>query len=122
MIIRILGEGQFRLDDNLLDRVNKIDNQIVNHVSQGNKNEYAKDLANLISTVKELAEPLDPVEILPSDIIIPQSDMSFEEARTGVLRRGPDQGLSRSEDIKNTKRGAIYFQYFLKYLSTKGES
>ena len=37
MIIRILGDGQFRLDDNLLDRVNKIDNKIVNHVSKGNK-------------------------------------------------------------------------------------
>ena len=49
MIIRILGDGQFRLDDNLVDRVNKIDNKIVKHVSQGNKEEYARDLANLIS-------------------------------------------------------------------------
>ena len=92
MIIRILGEGQFRLDDNLLDRVNKIDNQIVIHVSNGNKEEYAKDLVNLISTVKELAEPLDPVEILPSDIIIPQSDMSFEEARQVFCNEGLIKG------------------------------
>jgi hypothetical protein len=92
MIIRILGDGQFRLDDNLLDRVNKIDNQIVNHVSKGNKAEFAKDLANLISTVKELAEPLDPVEILPSDIIIPQYDMSFEEARKVFCNEGLIKG------------------------------
>jgi hypothetical protein len=92
MIIRILGDGQFRLDDNLLDRVNKIDNQIVNHVSHGNKDEFAKDLANLISTVKELAEPLDPVEILPSDIIIPQSDMSIEEARQVFCGEGLIEG------------------------------
>ena len=92
MIIRILGEGQFRLDDNLLDRVNKIDNQIVIHVSKGNKEEYAKDLVNLISTVKELAEPLDAVEILPSDIIIPQSDMSFEEARQVFCNEGLIKG------------------------------
>ncbi len=92
MIIRILGDGQFRLDDNLLDRVNKIDNQIVNHVSHGNKDEFAKDLANLISTVKELAEPLDPVEILPSDIIIPQSDMSLEEARQVFCGEGLIEG------------------------------
>jgi hypothetical protein len=81
MIIRILGEGQYKLDESLLDRVNKIDNQIVNHVSHNNKDEFAKDLVNLISTIKELAEPLDPAEILPSDIIIPPSDLSFEEAR-----------------------------------------
>jgi hypothetical protein len=92
MIIRILGDGQFRLDDNLLDRVNKIDNKIVSHVSQGNRKEYAEDLANLISTVKELAEPLDPVEIIPSDIIIPPSDLSFEEARQVFCREGLIKG------------------------------
>ena len=92
MIIRILGEGQFQLDEKLLDRVNKIDNQIVKHVTSGNKVEFAKDLANLISTVKELAEPLDPVEILPSDIIIPQSDMSFEEARQVFCGEGLIKG------------------------------
>ena len=92
MIIRILGDGQFRLDDNLVDRVNKIDNKIVKHVSQGNKEEYAKDLANLISTVKELAEPLDPVEILPSDIIIPPSDLSFEDARKVFCDEGLIKG------------------------------
>jgi hypothetical protein len=92
MIIRILGDGQFRLDDNLVGRVNKIDNKIVKHVSQGNKEEYARDLANLISTIKELAEPLDPVEILPSDIIIPQSDMSFEEARKVFCDEGLIKG------------------------------
>ena len=92
MIIRILGDGQFRLDDNLVDRVNKIDNKIVKHVSQGNKEEYAKDLANLISTVKELAEPLDPVEILPSDIIVPPSDLSFEDARKVFCDEGLIKG------------------------------
>jgi hypothetical protein len=81
MIVRILGEGQFRLDDGLLDRVNKIDNRIVDHVSRGKKVEYSKDLANLISTIRELAVPLDIEEIIPSDIIIPPSDLSFEEAK-----------------------------------------
>lgn len=92
MIIRILGEGQFRLDEGLLDRVNRIDNQIVAHVSQGNKVEFAKDLANLISTVKELAQPLDAAEILPSDIIIPPSDLSFEEARKVFCDEGLIKG------------------------------
>ena len=81
MIIRILGEGQFRLDDSQVGKVNKIDNQIVDHVQKGNKAEFLRDLARLISTVKELGEPLDPVEIMPSDIIIPPRDLSLEEAR-----------------------------------------
>jgi hypothetical protein len=92
MIIRILGDGQFRLDDGLVERINKIDNRIVEHVSKGSKAEYAQDLANLISTIKELAEPVDPVEILPSDIIIPPSDLSFEEARKVFCDEGLIKG------------------------------
>jgi hypothetical protein len=92
MIIRILGEGQFQLDEKLLDRVNKIDNEIVKHVTSGNELEFAKDLANLISTVKELGEPLDPVELLASDIIIPPADMSFEEARQVFCDEGLIKG------------------------------
>jgi len=92
MIIRILGEGQFRLDDGLVQKINKIDNQIVDHVSKGKKTEYVQDLANLISTIKELAEPVDPEEILPSDIIIPPSDLSFEEARKVFCDEGLIKG------------------------------
>lgn len=92
MIIRILGEGQFRLDDGLVQKINKIDNRIVDHVSKGKKAEYVQDLANLISTIKELAEPVDPVEILPSDIIIPPSDLSFEEARKVFCDEGLIKG------------------------------
>lgn len=92
MIIRILGEGQFRLDDSLVQRINKIDNQIVDHVSKNEKAEYSRDLANLISTIKELAEPVDPVDILPSDIIIPPSDLSFEEARKVFCDEGLIKG------------------------------
>ena len=92
MIIRILGEGQFRLDDNLVNKVNKIDNQIVDHVQKGNKTEFLRDLAKLISTVKELGEPLDPVEIMPSDIIIPPEDLSLEEARKVFCDEGLIKG------------------------------
>jgi hypothetical protein len=81
MIIRILGGGQFRLDDNQINEVNEIDNQIVEHVQKCNMVEFRQDLANLISTVKKLGEPLDPAEIVPSDIILPPEDLSFEEAR-----------------------------------------
>jgi len=92
MIIRILGEGQFRLDDNLVNKVNKIDNQIVDHVQKGNKAEFHQELAKLISTVKELGEPLDPVEIIPSDIIIPPGDLSLEEARKVFCDEGLIKG------------------------------
>jgi hypothetical protein len=81
MIIRILGEGQFRLDDKLLGELNRIDNNIVDHVQKGDEKGFRKDLDRLISTIKERGEPVDPVDIVTSGIIVPPEDMSFEEAR-----------------------------------------
>lgn len=81
MIIRILGMGQFRMDKKHLDALNKIDNRIVDHVKKGDKIAYKKDLDKLISSVKELGEPLDPVEIVQSELIFPPEDLSFEEAK-----------------------------------------
>jgi hypothetical protein len=81
MIVRILGEGQFKVDDKLLDSLNKIDNEIVNHVSKGDKAEFRRDLAMFIRTIKKEGKPLNPAEIISSDIIIPPEDLSIEEAK-----------------------------------------
>jgi len=81
MIIRILGAGQFRLDEKHLEGLNMIDNDIVQHVSSGDKAGFRRDLDRLISMVTSLGEPLDPAEILASDVIIPPDDLSFEEAK-----------------------------------------
>ncbi|MDD4653381.1 MAG: hypothetical protein PHQ34_14260, partial [Methanothrix sp.] len=92
MIIRILGEGQFKLDGKHLDALNKIDNQIVEHVSKGNKAEFHKDMAKLISIIKEKGEPLDPAMIISSDIIIPPGDMSIAEAKKVFCGQGLIEG------------------------------
>jgi hypothetical protein len=81
MIVRILGEGQFRLDDKHIVDLNKIDNRIVDHVKKGDQIAFRKDLDKLISTVKDLSEPMDPVDIVQSDLIFPPEDLSFEEAK-----------------------------------------
>ncbi len=81
MIIRILGDGQYRVDSCLLDDLNIIDNRIMEHVGKGDQNSLRKELGQMISTIKKKGEPLDPVEILPSDVIVPPEDLTLEEAR-----------------------------------------
>lgn len=81
MIVRILGIGQFKLDDRHLDSLNKVDNNIVEHVSKENQKEFRKDLIKLISIIKEKGKPLDTAEIIPSEIIVPPEDISFAEAK-----------------------------------------
>ncbi len=81
MIIRIMGAGQYKVDSCLLDELNVIDNRIVELVSKGKGDEYRKELARMISKVKESGEPLDPASILQSDVIIPPEDLTLEEAK-----------------------------------------
>jgi hypothetical protein len=81
MIIRILGIGQFKLDDRHIDGLNKIDNKIVEDVSKGREKEFRKDLAKIISMIQEKGEAIDPAEIVSSDIIVPPADMTIEEAK-----------------------------------------
>ena len=57
MIIRILGEGQFRPDDKHMNDLNKIDNRIVDYMNRGNQTEFMKELDRLISAVKESQSP-----------------------------------------------------------------
>ena len=92
MIIRILGEGQFLFDDSHLEDLNKIDNQIVDHVKNGDQNAYRQDLARMISTVKELGKPMSEQEIVPSAIIVPPADLSFEEAKDIFCNDGLIEG------------------------------
>lgn len=92
MIIRIMGEGQFRFDDNRLGELNSIDNQIVDHVTNGKQDEYRQDLARLISVVRDAGEQISETEVIPSDIIVPPADLSFEEARDIFCNDGLIEG------------------------------
>ena len=92
MIVRILGIGLFKLADRHLDSLNKIANQIVEHVSKGREKEFRKDLAKIISMIHEKGEAMDPAEIISSDIIVPPEDMTLDEARQVFSGEGLIEG------------------------------
>jgi len=81
MIIRIMGEGQFKVSSALLDDLNVIDNRIVDYVAKNDEACFKRELSGLISTIKGKGEPLDPTEIVESDIIVPPEDLTFDEAK-----------------------------------------
>jgi len=81
MIIRIMGEGQYRIDSCFLDQLNVIDNRIVEHVGRGDQKAFRDDLARLISMVKENGKPVNPEDIVSSGLIVPPQDLTFEEAQ-----------------------------------------
>jgi hypothetical protein len=82
-IVRIMGHGQFTVDNRTLKKLNHIDNAIVELVSaaRSDDTEFKKRLTELSSMVVQNGKPLDPHEIIKSDIILPSADLSIDEAK-----------------------------------------
>jgi hypothetical protein len=82
-IVRIMGQGQFMVDNKILKKLNEIDNSIVQLVSNDrtDNTEFKKRLTELTDIVEKNSKQLDPKEIVQSDIILPSTDLSIEEAK-----------------------------------------
>ena len=81
MIIRIMGQGQYRVDSALFDTLNAIDNRIVEDVQTGNQQGYEQSLAELIGCIQREGQRIADTELVESDIIVPPADMTIAEAR-----------------------------------------
>ncbi|MGB9791343.1 MAG: PspA-associated protein PspAA [Thermacetogeniaceae bacterium] len=81
MIIRILTEGQYRLEGEALAELDRIDNSLLDALQKGDEAEFLKRLEEVVSFVKKRGEPLPDSELVESDLIIPAPDTTLEEAR-----------------------------------------
>ncbi len=81
MIVRLLGEGQFRVDDSLLGRLNELDAEVEKAVAAGDERALWTGLQALADAVRESGVKLADDDLSPSDAVIPPEDLSLEEAR-----------------------------------------
>ncbi|WP_320784428.1 PspA-associated protein PspAA [Streptomyces sp. CRN 30] len=89
MIVRIMGEGQVRLDDGHLAELNKLDDELLAETEQGDGPGFRRTLHALLDKVRELGAPLPDDSLEPSELILPAPDATLEEVRE-LLR---DDGL-----------------------------
>jgi hypothetical protein len=82
-IVRIMGEGQFVVDNKTLKKLNDIDNSLVQLVSndRSDDTEFKKRLVELVNIVEQNGKQLDSKQIIQSDIILPSADLSIDEAK-----------------------------------------
>lgn len=80
MIVRISGEGQWRLADDVRERVNELDNAAVAAVDAGDEPGFHANFDALLAMVRADGERLAADDLQPSDVILPPSDLSFAEA------------------------------------------
>lgn len=91
MIIRILGEGQFLVDDAHVDGLNSLDTALEDAVEAGNEAAFSSALRDLLAQVRASGEPLPMDSLEPSDALVPGEDSSLEEVRE--LLAGTTEGL-----------------------------
>ena len=80
MIIRVITEGQYEVNDSLLDALNKLDNEIVGLIESGDETKFRDVLKEFISMIRENGKPLDTDVIVESDLIVPPEDLTLSEA------------------------------------------
>ncbi len=81
MIVRILGEGQYRLDDDVRERVNDLDNEVVQLVENGDEEGFHESFERLLDLIRTEGTVLGDDELEESDVLVPPSDTTFEEAK-----------------------------------------
>jgi hypothetical protein len=71
MIVRISSEGQYRLPEGFLDRLNALDDRVVKAVVSGDEVQFHDLFTQMLSIVRKEGKPLGPREIAQSALILP---------------------------------------------------
>jgi hypothetical protein len=81
MIVRIMGEGQVRLAGSHLTELDKLDDELLAEMENGDGPAFRRTLQALLTQVRELGDPLPDDALQPSDLILPSPDATLEEVR-----------------------------------------
>jgi PspA-Associated protein len=88
VIVRLLGEGQYRVDDALIVRLNELDAEVARAVAEEDERALWTGLQALADAVREGGQRLADEDLRPSDAIIPPEDLSLEEAQELLADEG----------------------------------
>lgn len=81
MIVRLMGEGQYRVDDAIVQRLNELDEYAEEAVEKGDEAGLRGTLAGMAALVRDNGERLEDSDLTASDAIVPPDDLSLDEAR-----------------------------------------
>ncbi len=81
MIVRLMNEGQYRVDDGLRTRLNELDEQAAAALERSDEDALDAHLEQMWDLVKREGEALPMESLETSDVLIPPSDLTLEETR-----------------------------------------
>ena len=81
MIVRLMGEGQYRVDDACLTRLDELDDAALAALDREDEADLDARLDEMWSLVREQGTRLEDADLSTSDLIIPPSDLTLAETR-----------------------------------------
>ena len=88
MIVRILGEGQWDVDESLLEALNALDAAVEKAVDTGDEAAFRSGMTGLLDGVRRQGTRLEDDSLLGSDFILPPADASIDEVRALMTDEG----------------------------------
>ena len=88
MIVRISSEGQYNLPGSVIDQLNDIDNELVEAVEAEDQAAFEVLLKRMLDLVREHGSPLPVDELVESDLILPEPDLTLREAEELFVGEG----------------------------------
>ena len=88
MIVRVMGEGQFRLEGDAVGRLNELDDRAQEALDRDDESELDRYLEEMAALVKRDGERLPDDDLSPSEAIVPPSDMTLAETKKLFSEQG----------------------------------
>jgi hypothetical protein len=81
VIVRIMGEGQFEIDEEVAKGLNELDQQAEQALEAGDADRFGELLQRMATAVRSNGTRLADEDLSASDAIVPPEDLSLDEAR-----------------------------------------
>ena len=81
MIVRLMNDGQYELDDSLAAELNELDSQAEAALEAGREDDYRRLVDQIGTKVREQGQRLGDDDLRSSDGFVPPSDLSLDEAK-----------------------------------------
>jgi hypothetical protein len=88
MIVRVMGEGQWELDETHLATLNALDAEVERAVETGDVAAFTEGFAQLLDGVRTQGVRVPDDSLLDSDLILPPADATLEEVRGMLTAEG----------------------------------
>ena len=88
MIVRLMGEGQYRVDDELVERLNELDDRAQAATDAEDEPTLDRILDEMAALVREQGEAMPDDDLSASDILVPPSDLTLEETKRLMSHEG----------------------------------